>query len=103
MESDQQRGKTATTAQEREREPIRKRKTGYGRKYETKERQALRDRYLSRLVQILRHLRCVLPAGMYHGSTMRAPRPNIDSDRCTGCGWCELHCPDFAISVHEKR
>lgn len=22
-----------------------------------------------------------------------------DSDRCTGCGWCELHCPDFAISV----
>lgn len=22
-------------------------------------------------------------------------------DRCTGCGWCELHCPDFAISVRE--
>ncbi len=20
-------------------------------------------------------------------------------ERCTGCGWCELHCPDFAISV----
>jgi 2-oxoglutarate ferredoxin oxidoreductase subunit delta len=20
-------------------------------------------------------------------------------DRCTGCGLCEMHCPDFAISV----
>lgn len=20
-------------------------------------------------------------------------------DLCTGCGWCEIHCPDFAISV----
>ena len=26
-----------------------------------------------------------------------------ETDRCTGCGWCELHCPDFAISVHERR
>ena len=26
-----------------------------------------------------------------------------DSDRCTGCGWCELHCPDFAISVRQKK
>jgi 2-oxoglutarate ferredoxin oxidoreductase subunit delta len=26
-----------------------------------------------------------------------------DADRCTGCGWCELHCPDFAISVRQKR
>ncbi len=23
------------------------------------------------------------------------------AERCTGCGWCELHCPDFAISVRE--
>jgi 2-oxoglutarate ferredoxin oxidoreductase subunit delta len=23
------------------------------------------------------------------------------SERCTGCRWCELHCPDFAISVRE--
>jgi 2-oxoglutarate ferredoxin oxidoreductase subunit delta len=22
-------------------------------------------------------------------------------DRCTGCGWCEIHCPDFAISLRE--
>ena len=21
---------------------------------------------------------------------------------CTGCGWCELHCPDFAISVRPR-
>ena len=27
----------------------------------------------------------------------------IDSGRCTGCGWCELHCPDFAISVHQRN
>jgi 2-oxoglutarate ferredoxin oxidoreductase subunit delta len=24
-----------------------------------------------------------------------------DSRRCTGCRWCELHCPDFAICVRE--
>ncbi len=22
-------------------------------------------------------------------------------EACIGCGWCELHCPDFAISVRE--
>ena len=22
---------------------------------------------------------------------------------CTGCGWCEIHCPDFAISVREQK
>ena len=26
-----------------------------------------------------------------------------DSSRCTGCGWCELHCPDFAISVRPRK
>jgi len=25
----------------------------------------------------------------------------VKPERCTGCGWCELHCPDFAISVRE--
>jgi 2-oxoglutarate ferredoxin oxidoreductase subunit delta len=24
-----------------------------------------------------------------------------DAARCTGCRWCELHCPDFAICVKE--
>ena len=23
------------------------------------------------------------------------------AERCTGCRWCELHCPDFAICVRE--
>jgi len=28
--------------------------------------------------------------------------PVVDqSERCTGCRWCELHCPDFAICVRE--
>jgi 2-oxoglutarate ferredoxin oxidoreductase subunit delta len=25
----------------------------------------------------------------------------VDAKRCTGCRWCELHCPDFAICVRE--
>ncbi len=24
-----------------------------------------------------------------------------DAKRCSGCRWCELHCPDFAICVKE--
>ena len=24
------------------------------------------------------------------------------SDLCSGCGWCEIHCPDFAISVRPR-
>ena len=29
-------------------------------------------------------------------------KPVIDKPkRCTGCRWCELHCPDFAICVKE--
>jgi 2-oxoglutarate ferredoxin oxidoreductase subunit delta len=28
--------------------------------------------------------------------------PVVDKpERCTGCRWCELHCPDFAICVRE--
>jgi 2-oxoglutarate ferredoxin oxidoreductase subunit delta len=23
-------------------------------------------------------------------------------DLCSGCGWCEIHCPDFAISVRPR-
>jgi 2-oxoglutarate ferredoxin oxidoreductase subunit delta len=28
--------------------------------------------------------------------------PQVEnSQRCTGCRWCELHCPDFAICIRE--
>lgn len=30
-------------------------------------------------------------------------RPVIkDADACTGCRFCEFHCPDFAISILER-
>jgi len=25
----------------------------------------------------------------------------VNPDACTACRWCELHCPDFAITVKE--
>jgi len=25
-----------------------------------------------------------------------------DPDACTGCRFCEFHCPDFAISINER-
>ncbi len=25
-----------------------------------------------------------------------------DIDKCTNCGWCEIRCPDFAITVEAK-
>lgn len=25
----------------------------------------------------------------------------IDKDSCVGCRFCEMHCPDFAITVSE--
>jgi len=29
--------------------------------------------------------------------------PFVVENKCIGCGWCELHCPDFAISVHPRQ
>jgi 2-oxoglutarate ferredoxin oxidoreductase subunit delta len=25
-----------------------------------------------------------------------------DIEKCIGCGWCEIRCPDFAITVGQK-
>jgi len=27
----------------------------------------------------------------------------IRPEKCTGCGWCEIRCPDFAISVRVDK
>jgi 2-oxoglutarate ferredoxin oxidoreductase subunit delta len=26
-----------------------------------------------------------------------------DIDKCINCGWCEIRCPDFAITVEKKN
>jgi 2-oxoglutarate ferredoxin oxidoreductase subunit delta len=26
-----------------------------------------------------------------------------DPGKCTGCGWCEMRCPDFAIMVYKDE
>ncbi len=26
-----------------------------------------------------------------------------DIEKCTGCKWCEIRCPDFAIVVHKDE
>jgi len=26
-----------------------------------------------------------------------------DMEKCTGCQWCEIRCPDFAIVVHKEH
>jgi 2-oxoglutarate ferredoxin oxidoreductase subunit delta len=26
-----------------------------------------------------------------------------DPDKCINCGWCEIRCPDFAITVQQRK
>jgi 2-oxoglutarate ferredoxin oxidoreductase subunit delta len=26
-----------------------------------------------------------------------------ESEKCINCGWCEIRCPDFAITVEQKK
>jgi 2-oxoglutarate ferredoxin oxidoreductase subunit delta len=29
--------------------------------------------------------------------------PSVDEEKCIRCGWCEIRCPDFAITVERKK
>ncbi len=34
----------------------------------------------------------------------RGGKPMVEEpDKCIGCRFCEMHCPDFAITVNERR
>ena len=41
------------------------------------------------------------PAGVFEKSGNGLPFIK-DPDACTGCRFCEFHCPDFAISIQER-
>jgi len=41
------------------------------------------------------------PQGVLEKDEMGYPVP-VRIDECEGCMWCELRCPDFAISVLEE-
>ncbi len=41
------------------------------------------------------------PAGVFAKDENNRPII-IEPDRCTGCRFCEFHCPDFALSIHER-
>ncbi len=38
------------------------------------------------------------PMGVFEAGDDGHPRVRFP-DRCTGCEWCEFHCPDMAIDV----
>jgi len=33
----------------------------------------------------------------------RAFRPEVDDDKCTGCGLCETYCPDSSVVQEGKK
>ena len=41
------------------------------------------------------------PADVFAESDRSTPLIK-DPDACTGCRFCEFHCPDFAISIQER-
>ncbi len=42
------------------------------------------------------------PKGVFRADKTGLPRV-IDSDRCVGCRFCEIHCPDMAVTVQEEK
>jgi len=41
------------------------------------------------------------PANVFEKSDSGMPVIK-NPDACTGCRFCEFHCPDFALSIHER-
>ena len=41
------------------------------------------------------------PAGVFEQSKTSTPVIK-NPDACTGCRFCEFHCPDFAITIHDR-
>jgi pyruvate ferredoxin oxidoreductase gamma subunit len=39
----------------------------------------------------------------YPTGSWRYSRPVFDLDKCTGCGFCEMYCPDNCILVEDKK
>lgn len=39
----------------------------------------------------------------YRTGTWRYNRPVFDPEKCTGCGFCEMYCPDTCIIVENKK
>ncbi len=39
----------------------------------------------------------------YRTGSWRYSRPVFDPDKCTGCGFCEMYCPDTCIIVENKK
>ncbi|OFW57530.1 MAG: hypothetical protein A2Y75_10140 [Candidatus Solincola sediminis] len=39
----------------------------------------------------------------YHTGAWRYNRPIFDLEKCTGCGFCEMYCPDTCILMENKK
>jgi pyruvate ferredoxin oxidoreductase delta subunit len=44
-----------------------------------------------------------LTALAYPTGTWRYSRPIFDLEKCTGCGFCEMYCPDNCVLVENKK
>jgi 2-oxoglutarate ferredoxin oxidoreductase subunit delta len=46
---------------------------------------------------------CGICAAFCPISRDEAGYPHVDPEKCIRCGWCEIRCPDFAITVEQKN